>query len=146
MQARRWFGLAGEANGRYWRLMASAALGIALVLVVMRSSVRGEPRGTEPSALVAQTSGPGVWLNETVDDSGDVGEFVSLALAPTAPYTAHVSYRDYTNQALKHAWRTSGGWERESVDTVSRAEYTSLALEPAYPYTPHIAYLSLIHI
>jgi hypothetical protein len=77
-----------------------------------------------------------------VDDSADVAYDSSLALAPTAPYTPHVSYCDRTNETIKHAWWTPSGWQSETVDSTDNWYCdTSLALELTAPYTPHISYL-----
>ncbi len=84
---------------------------------------------------------PSGWLSETVDVTGDVGKYSSLALEPTPPYTPHVAYFDDTNDGLRHAWRTPTGWLTETVDAAGDVgEYSSLALEPIPPYAPHIAY------
>jgi hypothetical protein len=79
-----------------------------------------------------------------VDGSGNVGEWSSLALAPSPPYTPHISYYDVDNEALKHAWWTHSGWLSETVDDTGEQTglFTSLAIEPAEPYTAHISYLS----
>ena len=53
---------------------------------------------------------PSGWLSETVDATGDVGEYSSLALEPVSPYTPHIAYFDDTNDDLRHAWWTSSGW------------------------------------
>jgi hypothetical protein len=88
----------------------------------------------------------GQWHRETVDASYGVGRYAAIALAPTAPYTPHISYYDATNEALKHAWWTPSGWLSETVDSVGRVgEYTSLALAPTAPYTPHISYYDRIN-
>ena len=34
----------------------------------------------------------GTWVVETVDNTGDVGAFSSLALEPMRPYTPHISF------------------------------------------------------
>jgi len=84
----------------------------------------------------------GFWVTETVDSAGDMGLWTSLALAPTYPYTPHVSYsnfitaRDYD---LKYARRSGATWLSETVDQRG-GEWTSLALVQTYPYTPCISY------
>jgi uncharacterized repeat protein (TIGR01451 family) len=80
----------------------------------------------------------GIWVTGTVDSAGDVGGDTSLALAPTCPYTPHISYHDATSDNLKLAWQSDATWLSETVD--SGGGGTSLALAPAYPYTPCISY------
>jgi len=83
----------------------------------------------------------GVWVTETVDSTGDVTVFTSLALAPTYPYTPHISYG--SNGDLKHAWLSGTTWLSETVNpkVINRGQ-TSLALVPTYPHTPCISYHS----
>jgi hypothetical protein len=83
----------------------------------------------------------GVWVSETVDSAGDVGAWTSLALAPTHPYTPHISYHDVTSDSLKYAWLSGTTWLSETVDSGGR--WSSLALEPTYPYTPCISHHDL---
>jgi hypothetical protein len=79
-----------------------------------------------------------VWITETVDSEGDVGQSTSLVLAPTYPYTPQISYHDVTSDNLKYAWLSGTTWLSETVG--SGGGETSLALVPTYPYTPCIAY------
>lgn len=146
-------GASGKARyrrERSLRLGMSAGLGLALLLgtVVITGGLLPQVRaGLEPASFAptvakgAQASG---WLTETVDSEGYVGTHTSLALAPSPPYTPHISYFDgWPNYSLKHAWWTPSGWLSETVDSggVNRVGwYTSLALEPTPPYTPHISY------
>jgi hypothetical protein len=67
-----------------------------------------------------------------------VGGWTSLALAPTYPYTPHISYRDVTSDSLKHAWLSGTTWFSDTVD--AGCWRTSLALVPTYPHTPCISY------
>jgi len=80
----------------------------------------------------------GVWVSETVDSAGTVGTGTSLALAPTYPYTPHVSYHDVTSNSLKYAWLSGTIWLSEKVDRGGR--HTSLALAPIYPHSPCISH------
>jgi hypothetical protein len=124
----------GWRGRRPLRLGLGVALGLGLLLGVV--FVAGA-RGGEAS----QGAGESRWLTETVDSAGYVGEFTSLALEPVSPYTPHISYRDISNSALKHAWRAPTGWVSETVDSEGDVgHFTSLALEPVAPYTPHISY------
>jgi hypothetical protein len=89
------------------------------------------------------------WVSETVEsvgDAADTGGFVSLALAPVAPYTPHVSYQTYSLSPPFGLWfgrRAGGTWYTETVDSgYDVGEWSSLALAPTAPYTPHIAYSS----
>jgi hypothetical protein len=86
-----------------------------------------------------------------VDDGRNAGYAPSLALAPTAPYTAYATFgrlcaADPSDNGLVFARRTpEGRWISETVDNQGFVntgwnKSTALALEPAPPYTPHIAY------
>ena len=43
------------------------------------------------------------WVVETIESHNNAGSWISLALDPSG--FPHVTYRDDTNGALKHAWR-----------------------------------------
>ncbi len=86
--------------------------------------------------LDANLSGP--WRTETVDSAGMVGFFTSIAL--DASGKAHISYRDYSNQALKYVTKASGAWVSEIVD-VAGMSYTSIALDTSGK--AHISYVGL---
>jgi hypothetical protein len=84
----------------------------------------------------------GFWITETVDSAGNVGVSTSLAVAPTYPYTPHVSYGSIIASGdldLKYAWRSGATWISETVDQRG-GEWPSLALVQTYPYTPCISY------
>ena len=78
------------------------------------------------------------WHFETVDSTGDVGKWTSLALH--TGNMARISYRDETNEKLKYATRTGvNSWTIEDVDTSTGAgRYTSLVLDGSG--YPHISY------
>jgi hypothetical protein len=84
----------------------------------------------------------GDWVSETVDD-GVVGSWTSLALAPTYPYTPHISYGSQPTEVhhLKFARLSGTTWLSETVD--SGGQGTSLALAPTSPYSPCISYRNL---
>jgi hypothetical protein len=79
-----------------------------------------------------------VWVSETVDNAANVGTDTSLALAPTYPYTPHISYHDITSDTLKYTYLSRTVWHSQTVDSGGRP--TSLALVPTYPHTPCIGY------
>jgi hypothetical protein len=100
-----------------------------------------EPTAFDPdSAVSLENPYPctGVWVTQTVDSTGDVGQYTSLALEATYPYTPHISYHDVTSDNLKYAWLSAVSWLSETIDSGGRE--TSLALVPTYPYTPCISY------
>lgn len=80
-------------------------------------------------------------LPQVVDSSGAVstpgGEGTSLAIADDG--TVHISYFDFVNEDLKHAWGTSGSWSIETVDSNGDVgSDSSLAIAP--DGTVHITY------
>lgn len=68
------------------------------------------------------------WDIETVDNTGDVGNFPSLVL--TADGTPHICYYDVTNRDLKYAYRDGSGWNVDTIDyDVSVEWYPSLIID-----------------
>lgn len=79
----------------------------------------------------------GAWVTETVDASGDVGRFASMAL--TSDDRPFVAYLDFTNGRLKLAERTGSGWVIETVPGAQCSGwYCSLSLDSSD--APHIAF------
>jgi hypothetical protein len=150
------------AKARFGRLIATIGLGVTAILftfLVLGGSAVSVAReeyatipSTPPLGVKAATSAlrgtnptrqqglcGGSWVITTVDAVGDVGGHTSIALAPTYPYTPHISYYDSTRDALKHAWRSDHTWLSKTVD-LPGGMWTSLALAPTHPYTPCISY------
>ncbi len=77
------------------------------------------------------------WYLQTMDSTGDVGYFTSLAL--DASGYPRISYDHYSNWDLKYAAWNGSSWDVETVDSAGDVGgYTSLALD-ASGY-PHISY------
>jgi len=77
------------------------------------------------------------WYVETVDNTGDAGEYTSIIL--DSQNQPHISYYGSSSDDLKYAKGTSSGWEIEIIDSVGNVgKYTSIALDgQGYP---HISY------
>ena len=95
---------------------------------------------------LAERSG-GVWSVSTVDSTGDVGRFPSLAL--DAAGDLHVAYYQHLGGAagvIRYARRTGGAWAIADVDTLAdvRLGFTgarrNVALEIDSDNTAHIVY------
>jgi hypothetical protein len=65
-------------------------------------------------ALSTNCDSTGEWTSSTVDSTGDVGQFTSIALDSSS--NAHISYYDVTNGDLKYATNTSGIWATTTLD------------------------------
>jgi hypothetical protein len=158
-----------EMNKRkLWKLMAALGLAVTSLLLlflllgqitvgaapgehVTIADARPSASFTASGTTTSESTGlnlcvcSGVWVTETVDGAEDVvGTDTSLALAPTRPYTPHISYRHAItaySETLKYAWLSGTTWVSQTVD--SGGSHTSLALEPIYPYTPCISHLDV---
>jgi len=73
------------------------------------------------------------WVITTVDASGDVGDYSSIAIMPSG--MPAISYFDLRNSALKYAWQDQNGWHTTTVDDGDDVgAYTSLVILPTgYP-------------
>jgi len=82
----------------------------------------------------------GTWVHEPVEPPySEAGWNNSLALAPTVPYTPHVSYKDYISGDLRHAWRSDTTWLTETAGSEGNVgSFNSLALDSSE--APHISY------
>jgi hypothetical protein len=105
------------------RIRHTATLALAVTLALL-STLPG----------MAQQPFPHAWGIEHVDSAGD---HVSLALAPIAPYTPHISY---AGNGLRYATHDGSNWSIEVVDEVRVWGGTAVAVAQAEPYAPAIAY------
>lgn len=90
------------------------------------------------------------WHTETVDSSGDVGKYSSLALAENGE--PHVAYWDNTHTVVKFGWKDPSGWHllpdsaAPALDANSGS--LSLALTPSnspYCCRDYISYYDAVH-
>jgi len=82
----------------------------------------------------------GTWVHEPVEPPhSEAGWNNSLALAPTYPYTPHVSYKDYISGDLRHAWLSDTTWLTETAGSAGDVgSFNSLALDSSE--APHVSY------
>ena len=71
------------------------------------------------------TNESGSWVITTVDSSGTVGYYTSIAI--DSNNKVHISYYDNTNADVKYATNASGSWVTTTVD--STGGYTSIAID-----------------
>jgi hypothetical protein len=77
------------------------------------------------------------WSVQTVDSTGSVGSYNSIAL--DSSNNPHISYYDGTNANLKYAKWTGSAWSKETVDSAGDVgRDTSIALDSTG--NPHISY------
>ena len=110
------------------RLILIPTLLLGMLLVINAGLARGEPSRDEAQT---QAAPPG-WVIRTVD-SGNVGQYASLALDSNG--YAHVGYYDAEHAQLLYAHQDSlfgfTVWLTRTVDTASGVgQYASLALDP----------------
>ena len=117
-------------------LTKAVALTLTLVLIFLLESLLG--LSTPQPILIRASQAAFGWHVETVDSTGDVGEYTSLALDSAGH--PHISYYDHTDTDLKYARWTGSSWAIETVDSAGTVGgFTSLALDSAGH--PHISYL-----
>ncbi len=91
------------------------------------------------------------WITTTVEATGQVGHFASLAYDHQGQ--PHISYADNSNNDIKYATRSGEGWHIETIDATGQpgfhipAGFTQLALSTETNSDgetisrPHVAYL-----
>lgn len=88
------------------------------------------PPTSPPPFLNIATNASGSWSTQTVGDSGNTGEFSSIAL--DSSNKIYVSYNNYTSSGFKFATNASGTWVRETVESAV-GQYSSLELDTSNP-------------
>lgn len=130
------------ANGT-WRLEApdpAAKSTGQLSIVVESSSPRIAYHDAENTALKLAARNAGIWSNETLLVTGDVGDLPSLAVGPNG--TLYASAWDHSNNRLLIGRRVAGVWtfdsEQLSDGYAIEPLYTSVVPKAGLP-GPHVA-------
>ena len=89
----------------------------------------------------AYIDGTGTWNTERVDSSPGAGLYTSIAIAPSAAITLHVSYYDQNTGNLMYAYLGAGGWVTQTVDSGSADVGRSASIALDANDVPHISYL-----
>jgi hypothetical protein len=83
------------------------------------------------------------WIIETVDSSGDAGQYSSIAIdTAVVPNILHISYFDKTQTVLKYAKWNGTSWLIQIVDTNTYTGYLPI-IRLDKNKKPHIAYLGI---
>jgi len=102
------------------------------------STTNDDPDITDNDLRYARWNGQ-KWFYSTIDETYDVGKYVSLAISPAG--VSHISYYDQTNYDLLYAFSNIGAtaWVTRSLDMLNDVGmYTSMALDSTG--RPHISY------
>jgi hypothetical protein len=122
-------------------------LSVKLLLLAARSGLALEPQPPRPREAAGAEAAPGAhapWFIETVDSTGDVGQYASVSIDPFG--RAFVSYYDATNQQLRMAydvgaqWGDSERWNTFTLDSAADVgKYSSIAYDRHF-YWVGVAY------
>jgi len=86
----------------------------------------------------ALAGGAGAWDITTVDSTGSLFSWTSLALDSSG--FAHMSYYNQTNQELRYAAQTDSGWDIRTVDASGAYVYQTSSLALDSSGVAHISY------
>lgn len=92
---------------------------------------------TNSALKYAYRTGPNTWVTETVDNSGDVGDYSSLSLSKTNSIP-HISYSDSTSNAIKYTYRVGPNTWFILPDSIPNGDEPNLVLDSSN--SPHISY------
>lgn len=87
----------------------------------------------------ASAADNGTWYNETVANSGDVGEYNSIAVDSSGnPHISYLNNTNGTNITLNYAYKDGSTWKTETLTGGLSFDTTSIALDSAG--NPHISF------
>jgi hypothetical protein len=79
-------------------------------------------------ALISTTNATGSWVLESLDSTGDVGLYTSIAV--DSQDKVHISYYDSTDDDLKYITNATGSWVVETLDSIGIfSSNTSIAVD-----------------
>jgi hypothetical protein len=92
-----------------------------------------------PTPTPTPTPSPS-WVSEIADSSGNTGLYSSVKVNNGNPAVSYEYIVTSDTGYLKYAWKDTGGWHTENVDTTNMNQWTSLAFNNGYPAISYLKY------